>query len=167
VDVCFSCMMVTTACLRGRSVSNQITRTMHSGTRNMVALIVSSSTQRVGVGTSLTQCTTSTSKYNILSKLFFKSFFPSFFELHLMGFVSTTTWLTRPPKLKLASYTFYTAFKKYGSYDLSYYQPLLTKEQFQACKSRGPKSPWYPLTQDLMVSSIFNVRHSKFLNLLF
>ncbi len=41
--------------------------------------------------------------------------------------------------------------QKYGSYDLNYYQPLLTEEQFQACKGKGPKSPWYPLTQDLMV----------------
>ena len=50
--------------LPGRNVSNQITRTMHFGTRSMVAQNVSSWTQRVGVGTSLTQCTTSISKYD-------------------------------------------------------------------------------------------------------
>ncbi len=48
--------------------------------------------------------------------------------------------------------------QKYGSYDLSYYLPLLTEDQIQSCKNRGPKLPWYPLTQDLMVSFIFNVR---------
>jgi hypothetical protein len=71
VDVCSSSMMVTTACLRGKSVSNQITKTMLSGTTSMVAQNVSSWTQRVGVGMSLTQCTTLTSKYDIFSNLFF------------------------------------------------------------------------------------------------
>ncbi len=50
--------------------------------------------------------------------------------------------------------------QKYGSYDLEYFKPMLTAEQFKSCQTKSIKT-WYPLTRDLMINFIFNVSHIR------
>ena len=101
-------------------------------------------------------CTISTGNFLLISYCFLSSY------LALDNFYNLTCQLCRSNQtahVKTSLVHTLHRIRKYGSYDIEYFKPMLTLEQIKSCLTKSKKT-WYPLTRDLMVNFILSVRIS-------